>query len=168
MANGETVLVYRTQFDGFLFALIGEQGNGTPLSVLSALARMDMDPWGEAAELARLPALAAAERLATLIAAIPDTGRTFPDSGAIADRLVELLPNRATVSDSLRISAFDIDAVIKSPYLIGATFAMLAFMFFSVFAFIVLQKPGLQAQMDNNQATYGSAMEKAPPYLAVP
>lgn len=40
------------EFDKFLCASIGEDRNGTMLSVLSALARLDVDPWQEAADLA--------------------------------------------------------------------------------------------------------------------
>ena len=53
-------------FDPFLFAAVGEQRNGTLLSVLSALARLDLDPWFEAASLSRLPATPATERLTLL------------------------------------------------------------------------------------------------------
>src|SRR5215213_2584568 len=41
--------------DGFLYSLIGEQGNGTPLTILSAFAQLGLDPWREAALIARLP-----------------------------------------------------------------------------------------------------------------
>jgi hypothetical protein len=37
-----------SEFDDFLFAPIGEDRNGMLLSVLSALARLDIDPWQEA------------------------------------------------------------------------------------------------------------------------
>jgi hypothetical protein len=40
-----------TQFDRFLFATLHEHGE-TPLSVLSALARQNIDAWQEAARLA--------------------------------------------------------------------------------------------------------------------
>ena len=33
------------QFDQFLYASGGDDANGMPLTVLSALARMDVDPW---------------------------------------------------------------------------------------------------------------------------
>ena len=36
------------EFDKFLGAPVGEGRNGTPLSVLSALARLNVDPWHEA------------------------------------------------------------------------------------------------------------------------
>jgi hypothetical protein len=44
-----------SEFDDFLYAPIVEGGNGMVLSVLSALARVNVDPWDEAARLARLP-----------------------------------------------------------------------------------------------------------------
>ena len=65
-----------------------------PLSVLSALARLDVDPWQEATDLARLPGSAATERLTALIAALPGRPASQPDSGAISARLVALLPRR--------------------------------------------------------------------------
>ncbi len=59
------------EFDEFLGAPIREDRNGTTLSVLSALARLDVDPWHEATSLARMPREAAAERLTALIDALP-------------------------------------------------------------------------------------------------
>ena len=54
------------EFDDFLFSSIGEDSNGMLLSVVSALARLDVDPWQEAANLAQLPGTTAARRLASL------------------------------------------------------------------------------------------------------
>ena len=78
------------EFDDFLFSPIGEERNGSTLSVVSALARSDVDPWQEAAKLARLPRSTATERLAAMIGALPDA--TSFDSGTIAARLIALLP----------------------------------------------------------------------------
>lgn len=78
------------EFDDFLFSPIGEERNGSTLSVVSALARSDVDPWHEAAKLARLPRAAATERLASMIGALPDA--TSFDNGTIAARLIALLP----------------------------------------------------------------------------
>ena len=72
MTRSPSFLVLGSEFDDFLFAPIGEDRNDMPLSVLSALARLDIDPWHEAAELARLPRETATQRLASLIAALPD------------------------------------------------------------------------------------------------
>jgi hypothetical protein len=61
-----------------------------PLSVLSALARLGVDPREEAARLARLPRTAAAAALARMIAGTP--GLWSPnDAPGIASRLVVLL-----------------------------------------------------------------------------
>ena len=70
------------------------------LSVVSVLARSDLDPWAEAARLAGLPEKYATARLAALIAALP--GRSSVPAGcmAIAGRLVTLLPRRAGLSNA--------------------------------------------------------------------
>lgn len=88
------------EFDDFLFAPLGEERNGMPLSVLSALARLEVDPWQEAAKLARLPGATATERLASLIASLPDEPSTHRDPGTIAARLVALLPRCASSSNT--------------------------------------------------------------------
>jgi hypothetical protein len=62
------------------------------LSVLSALARLNVDPWEEAAGLSQLPKHTAAQKLASLIARLPSGGWAHGDCYAIADRLIELLP----------------------------------------------------------------------------
>jgi hypothetical protein len=83
-----------SEFDDFLFASIGEDRNGMLLSVVSALARLDIDPWREAAQLARLPGEIAANRLAALIASLPDGALMRSDPGTIAARLIALLPGQ--------------------------------------------------------------------------
>src|ERR1700688_1326508 len=90
----------RSEVNAFLFAPIGEEGNGMPLSVLSALARLGMDPWQEAARLAKSPKELAAVTLASLIGRLPP-GRWGPsDTRKIAARLVELLPRGASAAPS--------------------------------------------------------------------
>jgi len=81
-----------SEFNAFLFSPIGEGRNGMLLSVVSLLARRDLDPWLEAASLAAMPADAAVRRLDSLIRALPDQPLTLPDSRAIATRLIALLP----------------------------------------------------------------------------
>ena len=68
------------------------------LSVLSALARLGMDPWQEAGRLAKLPRTAAVEGLARTIAAMPASVWPLPDATAIAARLVALLPKSGAPS----------------------------------------------------------------------
>jgi hypothetical protein len=83
-----------SEFNDFLFAPIGEDRNGMLVSVLSGLARSDVDPWQEAAKLAQLPGDAATKELAALIGALPDRAVSYQDPRTIATRLVALLPRR--------------------------------------------------------------------------
>jgi hypothetical protein len=82
------------EFDDFLFASLGEDRNGLPLSIVSLLGRMDLDPWQEAASLAAQPADAAVHRLASLLAALPVPSFAPADAAAMAERLIALLPRR--------------------------------------------------------------------------
>ena len=85
-----------SEFDEFLGASIGEDRNGTGLSVLSALARLDVDPWKEATSLARMPSTAAVIRLTELIDALPhEPAIAIPSKMSAAD-LVALLPKGKT------------------------------------------------------------------------
>jgi hypothetical protein len=59
------------------------------------LARLDVDPWEEAAALARLPNDSATQKLASLIAALPAGPTARADSRTIAARLIPLLPHHA-------------------------------------------------------------------------
>jgi hypothetical protein len=86
-----SVSIFKPEFGDFLYAAIGVDSNEMPLTVLSALSRLDVDAWEEAAELCELPKDTAAQRLASLIARLPG-GRWAQDAKAIADRLLELLP----------------------------------------------------------------------------
>lgn len=58
------------------------------------LARMDLDPWQEAARLASLPMEAAAQYLASLLAALPVPPLKPADPDTMATRLIALLPRR--------------------------------------------------------------------------
>ena len=60
------------------------------MSLLTALARLDVDAWEEAAKLARLPLESATQRLASLLATLPN-GPVAVESVVIATRLVPLL-----------------------------------------------------------------------------
>ena len=81
-----------TEFNDFLYAPVGTEENKMTLSVLSALSRLNVDPWVEAAELSELPKDTAARRLASLITRLPGGRWAQADCEAIANRLVELLP----------------------------------------------------------------------------
>lgn len=85
-------------YNDFLYASVGEDTNGELLTVLSMLARRDVDPWEEAADLSRLPRDTAARRLISMITASPDPS-SIADQTAVADRLIALLPARIASAD---------------------------------------------------------------------
>jgi hypothetical protein len=87
-----SISFFRPEFDDFLQASIGIERNDMPLSVLSALARLDLDPWKEAAELSELPRDCATRKLAALIERMPGGQWAQAESGGIAHRLIQLLP----------------------------------------------------------------------------
>jgi hypothetical protein len=93
MARSRLVSRLCPEFDDFLYASIGEDNNGMQLTVLSALARLDVDPWAEATTLASLPQGMAIRRLVSLISALPHTPSTHRDPATLAARLVALLPD---------------------------------------------------------------------------
>jgi hypothetical protein len=94
VAQARTISGLSTDFEAFLYASIDKgQGGAMPVSVLSALARLDLDPWEEAARLAALPKCNAARRLARILAHLPDASLAQRDVDAVASDLVELLPD---------------------------------------------------------------------------
>src|SRR5947207_10385050 len=89
------------EFDAFLFAPVGEEVDGVPLSVLSALSRLGLDPRDEAVRLARLTKDAAADQLATMIARLYDRRWSASEAWRIASGLVERLPKvKAPANDT--------------------------------------------------------------------
>ena len=82
-----------------------------PLSVLSALVRLNVDPWQEAAKLARLPGKTATQRLASLIAPLPDGPSAQLDPGTIAARLIARLPRQASSNIPSRDTLLAVGAV---------------------------------------------------------
>jgi hypothetical protein len=90
-------LLLKSEFDAFLFAQIGADGSGLPLSVVSVLARLDLDPWHEAALLASLCPNAATQKLISILGISHDAAISASDIPSIAARLVAILP-RSTAS----------------------------------------------------------------------
>ena len=98
MTTSPSVSYLTPQFDDFLFARINEDSEATPLSVLSVLARLGVDPWEEAAKLARLERVSAAKRLVEFIAATPGAPTAYLSAKTVSDRLIDLLPSSAGVT----------------------------------------------------------------------
>jgi hypothetical protein len=119
-----------SEFDDFLYAPIDEDRNGMLVSVLSALARLDLDPWQEAAQLAQLPGEPATQRLASLIAALPDGSMVHLDPGTAAARLIALLPGRARSRGTL-VGAGEMMNFRTAATCVGVLFVLLIGLAFS-------------------------------------
>ena len=96
-----------SDYDAFLFAELGQDRTGAAVTVLSALARLDLEPWTEARELARLGREDAQVRLTTHFEAITDIPALALASEGRAAKLVSLLPKRSPrrASNSLEADA---------------------------------------------------------------
>jgi hypothetical protein len=95
MTRLDEVSIPKTEFDTFLYARLGEDLSGSSITVLSLLARQDVDPWDEAAALARMNGEEATRRLGGFIASSPAGPTPEPDAKATASRLLRLLPKAA-------------------------------------------------------------------------
>jgi hypothetical protein len=84
--------MHHSDLQEFLLAPIWDEKNGVPLSILSALARLGMDPWGEAARLANMPRSGAALALAAILARLPRNDPGQPDYARLSQDLVQFLP----------------------------------------------------------------------------
>lgn len=154
-----------TEFERFLYEPIGQDINGMPLSVLSALARQDVDPWDEAAKLARLPEEQAFAQLVSLLGALPHSSLVGPDPASIARRLITLLPRRLDqvysrvnpFEDLSEKAAFvpDLSRVLLS-FVVACTFMML----FSIWLVGSFQAPE-QTQAHSTPAQ--NAISQLPP-----
>lgn len=92
MSNLPSTSIPPSRFNDFLFALICDEVSGTPLSVLSALARQNVDPWEEAHRLAVMPKAVALKAFTSALNQIPNKSWTISEAEAVAARLVILLP----------------------------------------------------------------------------
>jgi len=83
------------ELEPFLYAFVGEDPRGSPVTVLSALARLNLDPWAEAAELAALGREAAATRFGALLSRVRDVPALGQTHGPVGRELARLLPDRS-------------------------------------------------------------------------
>jgi hypothetical protein len=91
----------RPDLDGFLFAPVGEERDGIPLSVISALTRLGLDPWDEATRLSSLAKREAVDQLSPMIGRLPGTRWSLSEAREIAVGLVALLPTSGSTRASI-------------------------------------------------------------------
>jgi hypothetical protein len=145
----------RPEFNDFLFAPVGEERNEMRLSVLSALARLDIDPWQEAANLSDLPRKTATERLAALLERLPPSTR--PDADATAARLIGLLPQRRGLDALSRKTLLDFGALTSPQTVICAIFA--------AFVLAVLLNGNLRPPPQRDHALTPASSNVSPPQV---
>lgn len=92
MSHDHSAFGLTDKYNDFLFAPISEQANGMQLSVLSALVRMNVDPWEEAARLEAMPLGDAEWALVATLSKVPGRTWRLSDAEGIAKRLVQRLP----------------------------------------------------------------------------
>jgi hypothetical protein len=168
MKRTRSVFTLGSDYDDFLLATIGDDNNGMLLSVLSALARLDVDPWEEAAALARLPEDAATRKLASLIAALPAGPSARLDSATIAARLIPLLPRRIDCEPPSDRTLSGVGTVTRSPirtYLILYAISML----FVLICRWLVASPPPPAQLDSAMALSAHIVSpQSPPPMSAP
>ena len=113
------------EFERFLYASVGEDQNGSIVTVLSTLARLDLDPWEEAAELAALGREAARLRLGLRLSKFRDVPELARNHGSVARELARLLPERPVRDATVNGEATNRAAL--SLGMIGAVLAVLLF-----------------------------------------
>jgi len=119
------------EFDRFLYASVGDDQNGMPLTVLSALARMDVDPWEEASKLTQLPPESAVTQLASLLGALRNEPVAGQDPARIAAPLIALLPCRRDHAPQAPVlKAFVQAAPTKHPTAVSTLLTVLTYVIF--------------------------------------
>jgi hypothetical protein len=95
MAMSMTQLGQDPAFERFLAAAVGQDRTGASVSVLSMFARLNVDPWIEAATLAKMKKASARQRLEASLARFEDVHTLVSDQGRVASGLLDFLPRPA-------------------------------------------------------------------------
>jgi hypothetical protein len=95
MSNSDAFVLKNSGLNEFLFAEVGTEANGSPLTILSVLARLGQDPWAEAARWTKLPKASIIDCLANSISQMPLRPQALVDARTTAARLILLLPAQA-------------------------------------------------------------------------
>jgi hypothetical protein len=103
----------RTDYDAFLYSFVGDDANGVPLTLLTVLARLGLDPWEEAADLASLSTETAMQRLASRLETMPHAPASASDTVDIASRLIKLLHRASPAAPARRDALLEPTVPIK-------------------------------------------------------
>lgn len=111
-------------YDNFLFAPVCDDANGTRLSVISALARMDVDPWEEATRLAAMPKAIAEKTLLSILDLVSGKSWKSPEAAGIAAQLVRLLPQPSETATISTTQPASVPALRQSYWWVWLGFAL--------------------------------------------
>jgi hypothetical protein len=136
----------RTDYDAFLYSTVGVDANGHPLTLLTVLARLGVDPWEEAADLASLPTEPAMQRLAARLDSMPNGPASAADTVNIVSRLIELL-HRAPVpaparKDSLLETPVHVRVVKQAKAINPAIYYLIGILFLLITQWAVTSRHG--------------------------
>jgi hypothetical protein len=95
MSRSDVFALKNSNLNAFLLADIGEEINGSRLTILSALARLGKDPWDEAARWDRESKAHAIDALTASIIDMPLRPEAIQEARSIAARLILLLPTQS-------------------------------------------------------------------------
>jgi hypothetical protein len=95
MPRSDAFALKNSGLNEFLLAEVGNEVNGSPLTILSVLARLGKDPWTEAARLAKLPKAKTIDYIANILSQMPLSPRALIDARATAARVTSLLPSQS-------------------------------------------------------------------------
>lgn len=98
----------RPDLDAFLFATVGAEHDGAPLSMLSVMTRLGLDPWEEAGRLSLLGKRDAVEQLRQLIGRLPEAIWPTAEASKISAALIDLLPKRDRAPHPVKITRADL------------------------------------------------------------
>ncbi len=128
MSQSNAFAFKNSGLNDFLFAEVGTEQNGSPLTVLSILARLGQDPWAEAARWAKLPKAARIDCLANSIAQMPLSSGELNQARTTAARLILLMPSLVPAQPAAGAATTGFTLPFGVPkWLLGVVLAGLAF-----------------------------------------
>jgi hypothetical protein len=163
MTHADLPARFGSEFNDFLFSSIGEDRNGLMLSVASMLARLDLDPWHEAASFAGLPVAAATQKLTSLIAALPDQAFKKFDPAALAAGLITLLPRQRPPHRAIPARPPSVSGTTLTPRKMVSVVVLLLFMgFLATQFFLSSREPPTPGAAHHTQAP-STDLHRTPP-----
>lgn len=124
MTDQDCLNPHPPEFERFLYARVGEDRNGYDVTVLSALARLDLDPWRETTNLVALEQDLRHERLEKLLSVFREVPALGSDAGKVARELCLLLPESPSTRTGMWAGATIANGNSLSTGAIWATFAI--------------------------------------------